>query len=78
MVKADRWRLAKSGTGTTSVSQGNFTVGQTDADNPKNFISLNKSSETSGYNDYITTYRRCRYICSTQCTLSFWESFRYT
>ena len=72
---ADRWRLQKSGTGSTSVSQGNFTLGQTDVpDNPKHFISLNKSSgTTSGYNDYIAQrVEGVDTFASTQCTLSFW------
>ncbi len=72
---ADRWRLQKSGTGSTSVSQENFTLGQTDVpDNPKHFISLSKSSgTTSGYNDYLAQrIEGVDTFASTQCTLSFW------
>ena len=72
---ADRWRLTKSGTGSTSVSQGNFTLGQTDVpDNPKHYISLSKSSGTSsGYNDYIAQrIEGVDTFASTECTLSFW------
>ena len=72
---ADRWRLNKSGTGTTTVSQQDFTVGQTDVpDNPKHFIRLAKSSGTSsGYNDYIAQrVEGVETFASTQCTLSFY------
>ena len=72
---ADRWRLSKSGTGTTTVSQQDFTVGQTDVpDNPKHFIRIAKSSGTSsGYNDYIAQrVEGVETFASTQCTLSFY------
>ncbi len=72
---ADRWRLNKSGTGTTTLSQQDFTLGQTDVpDNPKHFVRLSKSSGTSsGYNDYIAQrIEGVETFASTQCTLSFY------
>jgi len=72
---ADRWRLNKSGTGTTTLSQQDFTLGQTDVpDNPKHYVTLSKSSGTSsGYNDYIAQrIEGVETFASTQCTLSFY------
>lgn len=72
---ADRWRLGRSGTGTTTLSQEDFTVGQTDVpDNPKHFVRLTKSSGTSsGYNDFISQrIEGVDTFASTQCTLSFY------
>lgn len=72
---ADRWRLNKSGTGTTTLSQQDFTLGQTDVpDNPKHYVTVSKSSGTSsGYNDYIAQrIEGVETFASTQCTLSFY------
>ena len=72
---ADRWRLNKSGTGTTTLLQQDFTLGQTDVpDNPKHYVTLSKSSGTSsGYNDYIAQrIEGVETFASTQCTLSFY------
>ena len=52
---ADRWNAIVSGTGTTTISQQSFTLGQTDVPNePKYYLRIAKSSgATSG--DYLSS-----------------------
>jgi hypothetical protein len=70
---ADRWSSVISGTGTTTISQQTFTLGQTDVpNNPKYHLRYAKSSgATTG--DFISTkLENVRNFSGETVTLSFW------
>ena len=70
---ADRWNSVISGTGTTTISQQTFTLGQTDVpNNPKYHLRYAKSSgATTG--DFISTkLENVRNFSGETVTLSFW------